>query len=61
MHNGLTVNHIEMKDAQTIQFGDSGELWIWHDAGGDSMIRNSVATGKSLKIRSESILSLIHI
>ena len=54
MHNGLTVNHIEMKDAQTIQFGDSGELWIWHDAGGDSMIRNSVATGKSLKIRSES-------
>lgn len=54
MHNGLTVNHIEMKDAQTIQFGDSGELWIWHDTLGDSMIRNSVATGKSLKIRSES-------
>ena len=55
MHNGLTVNHIVMKDAQSINFGDNTELMIWHDAGGDSMIRNSVATGKSLKIRSESI------
>ena len=54
MHNGLTVNHIVMKDAQSINFGDNTELMIWHDAGGDSMIRNSVATGKSLKIRSES-------
>ena len=54
LNNGLTVNHIEMKDAQTINFGDNNELMIWHDAGGDSMIRNSVATGKSLKIRSES-------
>ncbi len=52
IHNGLYVNHIEMKDAKTIQFGDNQEFWIWHDAGGDSMIRNS--GGNSLKIRSES-------
>ena len=51
MHNGLTVNHIEMKDAQTIQFGDNNDLMIWHDATNHSMIRN--ATG-DLRIRSNS-------
>ena len=53
--NGLRASSMYFNDAHAVNFGDSNELMIWHDAGGDSMIRNSVATGKSLKIRSESI------